>query len=618
MTSPDRRRIELDVIVESDTRGLTSTTKGLDDTAKSADRAGDSFKRMSVDAKALGAEVQKTKNRIRELDSALVTVGKDKVLQGQLRGETAWLKQLEQISERLEKANNPSLSATIGGAAAGGGAGAAGLGGGGGGGRLSTGPVVAGAIAGLAPWVIPLGAMIAGTVSGAIGTGGIAGGIAMASRDPRVKAAAEEFSQNISKEFFKGDAFVGPVLGSLNILEGAFKDMDLEATFAKMAPHVTTIAAGLGDLGRNIMPGLNKAFDRMGPFAATAAEGFGQLGTALGTFMDDVTSSEGAVEGLAAMFTVLSGAIVFTGKTLNVLSDMFDFFNGLTIGVADFSERLFALNPAMRAFFENAKEGMIGVAESGNAVKFSATAIAAAQAALIDVNQDAGEQWKIIEDRIRGALKAQNEYFDSTMAVPEANDALQASFDAFTASLKENGRTFDENTEKGRNNRQALRDMISAAQDLRTAQINAGQSTTDVNRRYEESIARIEEMANDAGVSADELRRMAGDYYVNIYRKELTHKVTYFSNHDLADTRTGRAEGGPVMAGVPYLINERGYETVTFPAGGTVHPANLTPMTGGLTVNVYPAPFTSPAETGAEVVKVIRQYEMVAGTGWRG
>lgn len=38
------------------------------------------------------------------------------------------------------------------------------------------------------------------------------------------------------------------------------------------------------------------------------------------------------------------------------------------------------------------------------------------------------------------------------------------------------------------------------------------------------------------------------------------------------------AGGGPIMAGIPYIINERARESVTFPANGTVHQANITPM----------------------------------------
>jgi hypothetical protein len=50
-----------------------------------------------------------------------------------------------------------------------------------------------------------------------------------------------------------------------------------------------------------------------------------------------------------------------------------------------------------------------------------------------------------------------------------------------------------------------------------------------------------------------------------------------------------RQHGGDVVPGQTYRINEVANETVTFPASGTVHPANLTPAGGGatnITVNV--------------------------------
>ncbi len=194
--------------------------------------------------------------------------------------------------------------------------------------------------------------MIAGTVAGAIGTGGIAGGILMAIKDPKVKSAATAFGDSISAQFFAGgQPFVQPIITSLQMLHDAFDDLDFAETFAKMAPHVTTIAGGLGDFARNIMPGLNKAFDRMGPFAAAAAEGFGHLGTAIGDFADDVTKSEGAVKGLEFTFAMLSGAITVTGAILRELSDAFDVYLTVMGNVAAVSERVFAGMPAIRGFF---------------------------------------------------------------------------------------------------------------------------------------------------------------------------------------------------------------------------------------------------------------------------
>jgi methyl-accepting chemotaxis protein len=561
----DTRNIRLNVDIDGDSRGATKAAKSLDDTAKAADKAGSSLKQMGVDAKQLNAEIAQSNKRIAELRQHLVEVGNDRGVRKALRGEESWLRELTKIQSSQSSQNldvpTPHLGRTP-----------------------VTGAAAAGVVMGLAPFVIPLGAMVAGAVAGTIGTGGIAGGIAMASRTPQVQRAAQDFKESIAKEFFSGgDAFAGPIAAGLRQLEGAFKGMELPDTFAKMAPHVTTIARGFSDLGTNVMPGLNKAFDRMGPFAEAAADGFSNLGGALSTFMDDVTSSEGTIEGLEAMFSMLSGTIVITGKMLNGLSDAFHVFNDVTADLAGFGASMFANDDMMRSFFLLAQEGMLNVADSTSSFTQRAIEAANAQIVLSDANRAAGEEWHKIQERIKGATKAQDEYFARAMAVPQANDALEASFDAFTESLKENGRSFDDNTEKGRANREALRDMISAAQDLRTAQINSGQSMTDVNRKYDETIAKIEAIANKAGVSADELRDMAGDYYVNIYRKELTHKVTYFSNHDLADTRKGdfRAAGGPVQPGVPYVINERGMETVTFPANGTVHPAHLTPMMGG-------------------------------------
>jgi hypothetical protein len=549
VTSPNTRDIRLNVRIDSDDRGVVKTAKGLDDTAKAADRAGDSFKSLSLDAKKLDQDIAASTKRIAELRAELVNAGNDKGIRKALRGEESWLRELTKISVSVGEAGGSIGAKGIGSA----------------GGSFAGTPVgaavVGGIVAGAAPFLIPLGAMVAGTVAGAIGTGGIAGGIAMAANDSRVKASAAAFGKVVSEEFFSGgDAFVVPVQRSLRGLSQDFESLGLGDTFAKMAPHVGTIAGGLGDLAQNVMPGLNKAFDRMGPFAEAAAEGMGQLGSSLGTFMDDVTSSEGAVEGLGAAFAAVSGTIVTFGKLVNVLSDGFDKFNDTTLAAARFMEGFTANSIGVTTFFHNAAAGMAGIEHSADGAAASAINLGAAQVSLTGINEAAAGEWKEIRDRIDAATRAQDAYFNSAMAVPEANDALEASFDAFTESLKENGRTFDAGTEKGRANREAMRDLVQGAQDVRSAMIDQGQSVADANRKYDENIAKIEAIAAEAGITKDALLAMAGDYTINIYRREITHKVTYFENHDVADTRRGFAEGGTTPSREPFWVGEKGPE----------------------------------------------------------
>lgn len=578
----DTRNIRINVDIDGDNRALPPIVKGLGDTAKSADKAGASLKGMGDDAKSLNAQIAESNKHIVELRKNLVEAGNDKGIRKALRGEESWLRELKKI----QSAELPDV----------------------GGGRLMRSPALIGGVVGLAAAAaVPVGALIAGAVAGTIGTAGIAGGIAMASKDSRVKSAAADFGRDISEEFFSGGgAFVGPIQRSLSGLKDAFHDMQLGEAFAKMAPHVETIAKGLGDFGRNIMPGLNKAFDRMGPFAAAAGHGIAEMGKALGIFMDRVTASEGTITGLNFLFKAISATIIGTGNVINALADAFD---GLVKYAAAFTGVLEDI-PGIGGMWDQWNDFLEGLLNRWPA---AAGAVRAGSAVIVSSNEETTKTWIELEEQIRAATRAQDAYFNSAMAVPAAQDALEASFDNFNESLQENGRNFDASTEKGRANRDALRDMISAAQELRTAQIEQGQATSDVNRKYQENIAKIEQIAAEAGITKEALQAMAGNYNINIYTNKVT-TIKTFTDADAREARQTRAAGGPVLAGVPYVINERGYETVTFPAGGTVHPANLTPMAGagGVPVNVYGGGFVEQWWSWFREEMASRGYRLVA------
>jgi hypothetical protein len=82
-----------------------------------------------------------------------------------------------------------------------------------------------------------------------------------------------------------------------------------------------------------------------------------------------------------------------------------------------------------------------------------------------------------------------------------------------------------------------------------------------------------------------------------------------------------RASGGPVSAGAPYIVGERGPELMVPGSNGTVVPNNKLGGVGGggnsysITVNV--APGGDPANTGRMLVEAIQDYERVNSARWR-
>jgi hypothetical protein len=73
-----------------------------------------------------------------------------------------------------------------------------------------------------------------------------------------------------------------------------------------------------------------------------------------------------------------------------------------------------------------------------------------------------------------------------------------------------------------------------------------------------------------------------------------------------------RANGGPVTAGTPYLVGERGPEIVVPGRSGTVIPNNRIGVGGGgMVINI-----TTGADPQA-VVAAIKKFEKSNGSGWR-
>lgn len=126
------------------------------------------------------------------------------------------------------------------------------------------------------------------------------------------------------------------------------------------------------------------------------------------------------------------------------------------------------------------------------------------------------------------ALEAQAGIHQTSL---EANDAWEQSIDDATATIKENGKTLDNNTAKGRDNRTALYDMAEAARDKARADAEAGESSDSLARDMQVARDKFMDTARAAGASAEEARNLADD--LGLIPHEVDTDVT-------ADTKDAR------------------------------------------------------------------------------
>jgi hypothetical protein len=101
----------------------------------------------------------------------------------------------------------------------------------------------------------------------------------------------------------------------------------------------------------------------------------------------------------------------------------------------------------------------------------------------------------------------------------EANQAWQGSLDDLRKSVKENGKSLDVHTEKGRNNRKAIVASMHALDDKTKAdyksagqQKNSAKAVADANKRYQDNKRDLEKAAVAAGYSSGEVKKMIRQY----------------------------------------------------------------------------------------------------------
>jgi hypothetical protein len=574
---PRRVAVELDLVTArymAEARKVEVATKVVDEDMKALGRAadaagrdmdqlaaqtelakrqvkdlGDKSRTSAAEVKLLDERIKATKASVRTLGLEFAATG-DKAAGTQLNRERSLLGRLEKLRKELTAFEQPTsgFGVTLPG----------------GHGVMS---IAAPAIGAAAPALTALGAMIGGAVAGATGTAALAAGIASASKDAQVRAAAVEAGHNIAAEFFSGGgAFVEPTVDAIHTIERAFSDMHIGDALAKVAPEVRVIAGGFADFARNVMPGVNEALDRMAPYAVVAAKGIADMGTAVGDFLDEVTQSPGTLEGLDTLFHGLNVTIRFTGESIDFLSERFHTMlqNSATLSgwLEDWYPTWYPLHDIFAKINDDA-ERMLGLDGSlhGTMSKLNKEAVDPFAGYL----HHAWQEMEQLRGETEATRKSLLDYWQTLRGMDDANIAWEQSIDDLTKSVQENGRTLDIHTDKGRNNIRAVDDAISAAQ----RQYEQGKITA---KQYDDQIKQIIDIGVQAGLSRKQLEDLAGKYEIALLvnligapvvagmAKVLGNAVSNFFGHTPA-AGTGRpghesfAAGGTTPAFAPFEVH---------------------------------------------------------------
>jgi archaellum component FlaC len=495
------------------------------------------------------------------------------------------------------------------------------------------GPALAGGLAGAAPLI---GATISAAVIGAAGVGGVIGGVMLAARDPRVKAAGAVLGKNLLGQLQSdADVFVGPVLASIGKIESAFAAMNGKIS------HIFQVSSGFlgplvdGVLGAvdGILGGIDSLVSKGKPVIDALGGSFNQIGHAIGDALTTISGdSEDAAKGLTDLTNAVSGLIETTGYVVRGLTELY--------GVLD----KVGANPFTGWPMELAK-GLGLVGSKSEVAAATQKALASTTLSAGEAAGKAGQQMQTYADAMDEAASKGRSLYDSQ------TDVAQAVADTEKA-VKQNGHTLDINTQKGRDNRKMLSELagkLVATYDAYVKVNGEGGAAAGIAERNRAQFIKLARQFGLTAKQASDLATQMGllpankktNFYANTHDASAriaalkdqiasvhgkTVNVTVIANtsrlnkvQNQLDRLEHRAGGGSVMAGQAYLVGERQPEVFVPKVNGTIIPSlshfergGLPSSTGNVTVTID----LRGTETvlGQAMLKALRTNPSLAGT----
>lgn len=352
-------------------------------------------------------------------------------------------------------------------------------------------------ITGIAAALPVLSGLVGAAVTGGAAGAGIIGGIALVSRDSRVKAAGEQLGANLlSGLTARAGSFVQPVLRSIDILEAKFLESGdtIEKIFQNTAKFVEPLTDSLANAGQSLLEGLEIATSRAEPVMDAFGEGIEGTGEAIKSVFDDLSQNgEANALVLDRAFSSLNGTITAIGPVLNGITSAFAAVDKVLPldGIFGLKRRFDELNEAgtnVGTWVDPASDGAIRVGASMEIAK-----------------KDADLYAKALEDNARAAeltADAQASLFsDATKA--------GAALDAAKKAAKENGETLSVNTQKGRENRESLSQLSDTYNAVRANMVKTGASVTSLNGTLSSQRANFIKVAVSMGASKAQAAALA-------------------------------------------------------------------------------------------------------------
>ncbi len=406
---------------------------------------------------------------------------------------------------------------------------------------------------------VPLLAAIGGALTGAVGFGVAGAGIAGAIMgDPEAfKADWASATDAVKSEFLDAtEVFTGPTLDAIRSIGPLVRSWDLGEMFAGAAKYVPLLVTGVSGFATGVVRGVSAMVDKGEPAVKALSAGLAELGDAAGDAFEAI--ADGAEGGGEALRDVL----FFTGDV-----------------VRGFGEIIGAAGKAYEYIHEHPVEaGFLTMGASLPITLLDQFSDEVEQSAMqLDVAANSTTRFASVQELLADASKRASDNIASELgillSVNEATDAATESYKGLLETLKQNGYVLSGNSEKALENRDAIRETISAWEDERAAAVEAGKgSAAATDAANAALLAHLEELrrvlkahgANTAEVDAyiAAVKRASGLVLTTIFRNVYENVGTPRERQKTGHSRDidQYAIGGTVTSTGLALVGERGPE----------------------------------------------------------
>lgn len=358
-------------------------------------------------------------------------------------------------------------------------------------------------VAAAAPFI---GAAVSAAIIGGVGAAGVLGGVALAVDDPRVEAAGKRLGINLLSGLREdADGFVEPVLRNIGKIEARFESMRgrIQRIFDNAADFVDPLVDGALDGLDGILRGVDALVRRGGPVMDALGDSIGILGDSIGDTFEVISGgSEDAASALRGLATAAGETLQVFGYVIRALTEVYGVVSYIPSKISAFTTWLGSLAGIEKETAEET-DGLSRALEMAR-VQFENNA---------DGIERTNQYLADSEKKMQEAAQATRDLTSANMSLYDSETNMAEALHRATQARKENGRTLDVNTEKGRANRNTLSQVARAALSQYDAFVKVngvGPQSAALAERLRANYVRA---AQSFGASSKEANRLANSIF---------------------------------------------------------------------------------------------------------